>query len=41
MIKSYDGIEITLKYDKEIKSLFDGYPDFYLNEILEKYKAEK
>ena len=41
LIKSYGGIENTLKYDKEIKSLFEGYPDFYLNEILEKYEAEK
>ena len=36
-IKYYNGIKNYLKSDNKILALFEGYPVFYIEKILEKY----
>ena len=40
-VKYYGGVEAYIKNDKEISNLFKGYPDFFIENFLEKYANEK
>lgn len=39
-IKYYGGVENYIKGDEKISELFDGYPDFFVKNFLEKYIIE-
>jgi hypothetical protein len=39
-IESSGGVKNAIKDKKEIRNLFEGYPNFYINEILEKYNKK-
>ena len=41
LIKEYDGAENLLMCDKDIAKLFAGYPDFFVQNYLEKYSQNK
>ena len=41
LIKSFGGIDNLIKNSEEILELFQGYPDFFLKNILEKYTDQK
>ena len=41
MVELSGGVKNTIKYNEEIKNLFEGYPNFYINEILERYVVKK
>ena len=36
-IKYFGGVEAYIKNDKEISNLFKGYPDFFIENFLERY----
>ena len=39
-IKYYGGVENYIKSDKKISELFEGYPDIFVKDFLERYIIE-
>ena len=37
IIKPFEGIENLIKHNEEILDLFEGYPNFFIKNFLEKY----
>ena len=40
-VKKFGGVQNYIKYDKEISELFKGYPNFFVENLLEKYSNAK